>query len=239
MNVFKLFRMESIFKNKVTKYIIYAFGEIVLIFIGINLAIWFNNWNANEKQILEEIQILKELKTGLSSDLIYIDYIIELNQEAEKSCEIILNHIEKSIPYNASLDRYFANVCGYGVMFPKIGAYESLKSKGIGLISSDSLRIMLGNFYETQIPYLYLGQKINAENFNIFKELYKNKFHNWISLKTATPNNYELLIKDNYFKEQIRYTMNFKKLEVISLSVGKNDIVSIIELIDYELNRLN
>jgi len=27
----------------------YIFGEILLLFMGINLAIWFNNWNASKK----------------------------------------------------------------------------------------------------------------------------------------------------------------------------------------------
>ena len=27
----------------------YIFGEILLLFIGINLAIWFNNWNTSKK----------------------------------------------------------------------------------------------------------------------------------------------------------------------------------------------
>lgn len=55
-------------------------GEVILIFLGINLAIWFNNWNANIKsnrdkklvinKILEEVEhnkaeVIKTLEAGL------------------------------------------------------------------------------------------------------------------------------------------------------------------------------
>lgn len=53
----------------------YIVGEVLLIFVGINLAIWFNNWNTSTKsnqaksvaiqKIKEEVQSnLKELETG-------------------------------------------------------------------------------------------------------------------------------------------------------------------------------
>jgi hypothetical protein len=38
----------------------YVFGEILLIFIGINLAIWFNNWNTS--QIIATPNTVNELK---------------------------------------------------------------------------------------------------------------------------------------------------------------------------------
>ena len=37
------------FKNKRKLNLKYIFGELLLLFVGINLAIWFNNWNASKK----------------------------------------------------------------------------------------------------------------------------------------------------------------------------------------------
>ena len=47
----------------------YIIGEVSLIFIGISLAIWFNNWNENQKLKRVEVQILQEIKNGLQADL--------------------------------------------------------------------------------------------------------------------------------------------------------------------------
>lgn len=46
----------------------YIFGEILLLFIGINLAIWFNNWNTskkiNEEKKVAIIKITEEIKNN-------------------------------------------------------------------------------------------------------------------------------------------------------------------------------
>ena len=46
----------------------YIFGEILLLFIGINLAIWFNNWNAskkiNEEKKVAISKIAEEIKNN-------------------------------------------------------------------------------------------------------------------------------------------------------------------------------
>ena len=69
-----MFRLFKKAKNLNWRYII---GEILLIFIGINLAIWFNNWNESKKvvrgkriaieRVTEEIQNnSKELEIALN-----------------------------------------------------------------------------------------------------------------------------------------------------------------------------
>ena len=35
-------------ENKFSKYLIYAFGEIILVVIGILIALQLNNWNQNQ-----------------------------------------------------------------------------------------------------------------------------------------------------------------------------------------------
>lgn len=49
----------------------YLFREIILIFIGINLAIWFNNWNENRKlnrELTNSIELTqKELESNLAT----------------------------------------------------------------------------------------------------------------------------------------------------------------------------
>ncbi|MDH4089260.1 MAG: hypothetical protein OEV74_06110 [Cyclobacteriaceae bacterium] len=62
----------------------YIIGEILLIFVGISLAIWFNNWNASDKnKHAKEIAIVKikeEIKNNRDELII-----------AQKSNQLILN----------------------------------------------------------------------------------------------------------------------------------------------------
>jgi hypothetical protein len=47
----------------------YIIGEIVLIFIGISLAIWFNNWNTSVKSIQDKEIVIKRVKEEIVTNL--------------------------------------------------------------------------------------------------------------------------------------------------------------------------
>jgi hypothetical protein len=47
----------------------YVFGEIVLIFIGISLAIWFNNWNKSIQSNHDKEIVIKRVKEEIKTNL--------------------------------------------------------------------------------------------------------------------------------------------------------------------------
>ena len=47
---FRKIRQNMIKENKVSKYMLYAIGEIVLVVVGILIALSINNWNESRKQ---------------------------------------------------------------------------------------------------------------------------------------------------------------------------------------------
>tara|TARA_R110002096_G_scaffold43646_4_gene117806 strand:- start:762 stop:1133 length:372 start_codon:yes stop_codon:yes gene_type:complete len=63
---FRKIRQNLIMENKTGKYIKYAIGEIVLVFIGILIALQINNWNNNQKANIEEKEILESLYENLT-----------------------------------------------------------------------------------------------------------------------------------------------------------------------------
>ncbi|MFT5168384.1 MAG: hypothetical protein ACI8P3_003627 [Saprospiraceae bacterium] len=87
----------------------YIFGEIFLIFIGISLAIWFNNWNASvqskqDKEIVvqkikEEIQHnLKELVNARNENQITLNALADYKKLfGSRSTEIITSAAHLSI----------------------------------------------------------------------------------------------------------------------------------------------
>lgn len=62
-------------KQKILKYLPYAFGEIVLITIGLLLALNINNWNQSRKEFDEGTQYLIELKGELNRNLNRLEYL--------------------------------------------------------------------------------------------------------------------------------------------------------------------
>ena len=56
MKFFRKNRIDQLSKGKTLKYLKYAFGEIILVVIGIMIALQINNWNQKELLKMEDIK---------------------------------------------------------------------------------------------------------------------------------------------------------------------------------------
>ena len=59
---FRRIRQKLLTEGKLSKYLVYAIGEIALVMVGILLALQVNNWNEERKAIIEEKEILEQLR---------------------------------------------------------------------------------------------------------------------------------------------------------------------------------
>ena len=73
---FRKIRQNLLSENKLSKYLLYAIGEIILVFIGIAMALQFNNWNETKKTREKEQQVLTEIISDLEFTLQDIDRVI-------------------------------------------------------------------------------------------------------------------------------------------------------------------
>lgn len=83
---FNKLRMDGIRENRIGRYFIYAFGEIILVVIGILIALQVNNWNENRIEQKKMKQYAKGLIADLSSD---IRMMTESRSQANKKYEYI------------------------------------------------------------------------------------------------------------------------------------------------------
>ena len=93
---FRKIRQQLLTQNEVSKYLLYAIGEIVLVVIGILIALQVNNWNENRK---EEI-LGDKLKLNL-----YQELLITLNHSKEvlKSYDYQIQNIDFLLSQGANL----------------------------------------------------------------------------------------------------------------------------------------
>ncbi len=66
---FQVIRKKLISESGFRKYSLYAFGEIVLVMIGILLALQVNNWNEDRKNKDKEHPISVSLRSELQANL--------------------------------------------------------------------------------------------------------------------------------------------------------------------------
>ncbi len=89
---FRSIRKDLMEKNKTGKYLKYAFGEIVLVMIGILLALQVNNWNENRKNRATLSGYTESLIKDLKQDTIILNEQIHF---ALSDNEILQNLIER------------------------------------------------------------------------------------------------------------------------------------------------
>ena len=140
LKFFRRIRLKLLDKGNLKRYLIYAFGEILLVVIGILIALQVNNLNENRKTRVNEGQLLNDLIIEIEDDFTSLNYNNERHSEAINSCKVLLDIINKNIVYNDSLSFHLAAVHYYTVFISNMGAYESLKSKGFETISNKELR---------------------------------------------------------------------------------------------------
>ncbi|MFD1314284.1 DUF6090 family protein [Namhaeicola litoreus] len=61
--------------NRLSKYFLYAIGEIILVVIGILIALQINNWNEKRKENLKSKALLQEFKKDLVRDTLESNYV--------------------------------------------------------------------------------------------------------------------------------------------------------------------
>jgi len=144
---FRKIRQDLLMENKTGKYLKYAIGEIVLVVIGILIALQINNWNEGQKQKELEIKYLTEIRNSLESDLPDIEFNIEFNRSKLNSHQVILQYINGELEYSDSLSFHFSNLLFNTRTLINTSAYENLKSRGLEIISNDSLRMSITRLY--------------------------------------------------------------------------------------------
>ena len=90
-------------KNKFSKYLIYAIGEIVLVVIGILLALSVNTWNETRKQDIVEKEFINGIKIDLAQDKDYINLIIKQSERKDSLYNIFSRDIHHMYDTNRTL----------------------------------------------------------------------------------------------------------------------------------------
>jgi hypothetical protein len=234
-------------KNKTGKYLKYAIGEIILVVMGILIALWLNNLNLEKQQRIEEITILKGLKEDFQADIFDFKLNISAYKNISSSVDFILKKLESSAVYNDSLGSIFAGTIDWPRSIMHKNSFDVLKSKGLDLISNDSLRNEILNFH----GQVYTSIKTWEDQFNrdiYFDEILKrfDKVEPWkvdkdgkYHLGVMKPINYNALKTDTLYLSLIR-TM---KRDAEILRYGRyftliEDIESLVISIDKELANL-
>jgi len=173
---FKKVRQEFIAEGRLTKYLIYAIGEIILVVIGILVALQVNTMNQNWKRAKLEKVLLGQVKFEVLE--IYEDIWRDAGnlQLGVKSHDHIKEYIARNKPYNDSLCFDFHWIKQDEYIYPTSAAYSKLKEVGLDVVKNDTIRVGLQALYEGHFPRLTKSDAYRPDISKVLNDYYLNSF---------------------------------------------------------------
>ena len=239
---FRKIRQKLLEQNRVSKYLLYAFGEIILVVIGILIAIQINSlYNSKLKKTENKLiikRMLNEVENNISR-LNYLDsysklqtraysYLSYKNSESDlDSCyTIILRGIQRSdIEFLVKHSSYnFSSLSTFRSVYD-----EMLNTGKIYTLKSDSLSTKIDNYYKL----------LERESFYVNRQLdqvqrsYENCKHGWMYFKQVYEINPEKAIQANLwlfdqnsleYKNLSNYVYKAKSITIRTRDRIKNSI---------------
>ncbi|TDQ17014.1 hypothetical protein DFQ04_1662 [Algoriphagus boseongensis] len=133
VSFFRKIRQKLLQQNRVTRYLVYALGEILLVTIGILIALQINTWNSERQENQEEIKTLKALKVDFLQSKENVERtIFNQSRVVNLNSKLLKALIEEDISLNPdTLGMYiYRGALSYWKVELTNGTYDALISSG-------------------------------------------------------------------------------------------------------------
>jgi len=174
--------------------------------------------SANSGRQLIRLALLTELKANLEENLVQLAEISDFNNQTIASFENMLAHIVARRPYSDDLSNAFGWIDNWASPYLTSSAYETLKSRGLDVISESSLRQQIVYLFDVQYSHLVKdydrSEWINLEVSMLPLHL---KHVEILASGLAVPVDYDALLDDRAFKVGILRTLELRKSGIESL----------------------
>jgi hypothetical protein len=169
-------------ENRVSKYMIYAIGEIVLVVIGILIALQVNNWNEEKKENRAEEKLLASLRSDFKENEFRLGETIARQEKMirySKSLIHVMSTNNLEIASDSIADMIWIGAGSWWRTEFVTGTYDAILSSGnINVLKHDSLKRVLAEF-STEVKS---GFEDHAESMSYMVEMGKRAapFSAWL-----------------------------------------------------------
>lgn len=242
LKFFRKIRYNLMSENKSGKYIKYAFGEIILVVIGILIALQINNWNQNRKDRILETEYLTRLRADIEFDHGWLDfYFINRYNRKVEGLKKGKAYFQGELVIKDTLQ--FLNDIGYGGVFGH-ASWGLSKNSYNELISTGNLTKIENDSLRTEIIKYYENSNAVVETSKAYVSGYVKFTNSFTAFNTNDPNHIEAF-DQKLFLKNIK-TLEYYRLANTELTLAhrlldwakevKTDAKELIALIDKQLN---
>jgi hypothetical protein len=235
---FRKIRQSLLIENKLSRYLLYSFGEIILVVIGILIALQVNNLNELKKDRFVERKLLTELTENLEINAVRLKIDMQQELKSIESIDFVVDHLDNLRPYHDSLDTYFRAAFFSPDIVLSTSGFESLKSKGFGIVENDEVRKSILELFDVTYAFM-LSQTIRIEDqfwpSGVIPLLHKN--FRVLDDKRFKPVDYKALLNDERLKNMFSHRKHFRELAYQLKSEALGQTESTMALIENELKK--
>ena len=253
MKFFRNIRQKLLKESPLSRYTVYAVGEIILVVFGILIALGINNWNQSRIDFAKEEGYLSGLQIDLKRQIAFFDFYEDFCDEIILLGESILTdfntfgRLTEIDSLNSKLTRLM-----YTQKYPEISTtFNELNSTGqLNLIRKKTARTQIVGYYQKADFHR------NSINGNMEEVIYPEIFPIIKSMVTIIPENFGMdginLSTNKNLKSSLEERLNdenksFDLINAISLRIiiakvdrsilneAKNDAETLLSVIDEEL----
>ncbi|BAO75375.1 DUF6090 family protein [Winogradskyella sp. PG-2] len=232
-------------QNKTGKYFKYAIGEIILVVIGILIALQINNWNEQRKNSKQELILLKQLQTDISTNR---DNVIELNERLninKVGVDSLILRLDKK--QNDLKFMLFLSQTMRKSDFNKASSgYNIMQNGKVSLISNENILKSVLNIYENDLPDIIDRQGVMNNRIDQIQNQFINKLfalasNNWnvkfnnydvVATELFEPLDFDTLSQNIEFKNTLIQLRKLIEARLAYLKITENKLMKTIELLD-------
>jgi hypothetical protein len=208
-------RYRSIRLKALRRYVAYAAGEILLIFVGITLALWFSNWNETRHVRAQEAHALADIATNLRVNAHVIRGKIEKDRRSVAACERVTAALARRDPWSSAVGKELMQCRWWTSPFLNAAAYDSLKAKGTDLVADPALRSQIVNLYEQVYAYLVNDtDKVFWAFHTAVAEPVLNRHVYPVSADEYAPNDYTALLESPEFGNMLQQKVQIQRISI-------------------------
>jgi hypothetical protein len=182
----------------------YVVGELLLIFIGISLSLYFDEWRTNRTERKREMELLTQLTHAVQSDTSRINWMIKINEEYYKQMTYLIDTGRFEIQPTKKTINYLSRIEWFFIFKPDLSAYENIKQEGFTIISDPSIKEDMVHYYQEMADLTFWTEWKRDNHFQEFNSYKFDAFSVFTWDVEAIPEDFDKLKADNKFWKLLR-----------------------------------
>lgn len=244
LKFFRKIREKLFVEGNLKKYLFYAFGEILLLVLGILIALQINNWNEWRKERIEEQDLLESILDEFQFNEKETKRSIGVAQMIQSKCRLLIQNTGSK---GVKISKRESDSLIYGGLTRIIsldvseGIISTLLNTGkIQIIRNDSLRNLLSN-WPSKIEDVKEDEVWAIDRRNNFIIPYLNKHYSSISEYSDLSSGFAISYKDIYqkieFENIIDSHRSFNRNNERNYTILLSSLNHVIDLCQQEISK--